>query len=128
MRRCSCFMIAVNVICFVGCSSDRQVISVEKQTVIIPEVIEDDDGFWEQTDGLTDPDTRRLTAYFKQHPSLAENTIVRGEPLVFTSDDERRRYYGVRPGNEEGAEWFCLEFDGREVSLTEGHGPPFIGG
>ena len=115
------------VISLLGCSSDKDVIRESEQPVVVPEMFEEDDNSWAKTGGMTESDTQRLSAYFQKNPSVAEHSIVNGDPLVYATDDKRRRYYWVRAGAD-GAEWFCLEFGDRGVSLKDGHGPPFLGG
>lgn len=108
-----------------GCSSESNDTPAEKQQTVIPPSFDDAGLSWAKADSLTEQDTQSLTRYFSKHPSVAENSIVNGDPLIYVADEEARRFYWVR-SDWGKTEWLCLEFDQEEVTLTEGQGAPFV--
>ena len=115
------------VVSLSSCSSESHAIPASSDPIVVPEMIDEDDTQWNKVDSLTQQDTSRLKSYFQNNPSVAENSIIHGTPLVYEAGSKRRRYYWVRPGID-GAEWLSLEFNGRNVKLENGNGPPFLGG
>jgi hypothetical protein len=128
--RTTAITITAAVSCLVvlpGCSPQGNVLPVEKDLVIIPEVFYEQDQTWTSSAELSPSEIRQLTEYFARHPSVAEQSLIRGDPLLYTNPEGVHRYYWVRPGRD-GAEWFYLEFDRRSVQMHDGQGLPFLGG
>lgn len=107
-----------------GCSSGASVLPDDRDTVNVPESFADGGRNWKTAGALTESDVRRLTGYFTRHPSVAEHSIVQGDPQIYAAGD-LRRYYWIRPGMD-GAEWLCLQFGDRSVQLQDGSGAPFL--
>lgn len=107
-----------------GCAAENELTPDSTQPVALPATFEEEGTSWSSAGGMTQPDVDRLTAYFRSNPSVAEHSIIHGDPKIYTADDERRRYYWVRPGLN-GTEWMYVEFSDRNVALGDGHGSPF---
>jgi hypothetical protein len=128
--RTTALTITAFVFCLVvlpGCWHQGNVLPVERDLVIIPEVFYEQDQTWTCAAELKLSDQQQLVQYFTRHPSVAEQSLIRGDPLLYTSPEGVRRYYWVRPGRD-GSEWLYLEFDRRSVQMKDGHGLPFLGG
>ena len=110
-----------------GCSFNSDDLQNADTQINVPENFVEEDATWEKLDGLTEPDTSLLQRFFLENQSMAENSIIDGDPVVYEADSQGRRYYWVRPRGD-GAEWLCLEFSPRGVTLLEGNGAPFLGG
>lgn len=118
------FISSLLLICgLLGCSSGDKAAILEDEAFKFPQQFEEDNTKWTKSPELPQTEIRRLVAYFKQNPSLAEGTIVRGEPTLYVNSRKHKRFYWARSGAEQ-IEWLFVQFTGNRVSLTNGNGSP----
>jgi hypothetical protein len=107
-----------------GCSSDSESAEEPKATFLTPTEFEEANVTWSKVEDMEEEDTEQLTEYFADNPSVSENPAVEGDPLVYSGNRGTKRYYWVRKGAD-APEWFCLQFDGYDVEVSNGQGEPF---
>ncbi|WP_417851335.1 hypothetical protein [Thalassoglobus sp.] len=106
-----------------GCSPGNTTTILDEESFTLPQEFEEAGVKWTKSKELSDAELLHLSAYFKKHPSLAEGSVVRGEPTLYTNTKKVKRFYWVRHGTEQ-LEWLYIQFHGRKASLREGHGSP----
>ena len=116
-------LVLLSALCF-GCSSESHAIEEVENSISTPLQFEDVNATWSKVDVMEESDTEQLADYLRDNPSISENPLVEGDPLVYSSGDGVRRYYWVREGIE-GPEWFCMQFDDYDVEVLNGSGEPF---
>ncbi len=105
-----------------GCSGDDP---PELELQIPPESISLSEVAWQRRPAFSPDDQDRLVAHFHTNRSLAENPLLEGEPVVYSADGDRIRYYWF---TETGSDihWMFLEFRaGAFTELGEGTGDSF---
>lgn len=119
MRQVSCAMLAA-FLC--GCTGSD---SPETEMQFPPESIQLGGDSWKRQPTFLPDDQNRLVAYFQTNRSLAENPLLRGEPEVYSTAGDRKRYYWIN-GTGGGKHWMFLEFHaGMFTEIGEGTGDLF---
>jgi len=124
----SCFSASIflgMVFCGVlnGCSSGVAT-PIEEQAFEYPDQFQDEGVTWLISSESTEEDLQQLTGYFQQNPSMAEGTLVEGEPTIFANAKGTRRYYWIRQGADQ-PEWLYIQIKGSKSSYRDGKGVPF---
>ncbi len=107
-----------------GCSSGVQTELFDEVSLTLPDEFEEKGVKWMKSSEISDADIRLLTNYFRDHPSVAEGSHIRGQPTVYTTPTGMKRFYWIRSGVE-APEWLYVMFQGRKAKLQEGQGGPF---
>lgn len=94
------------------------------QEVSFPAELTIDGSQWKKKE-WTDAETKRVDAYFKKSPYLADNPGFSGKEVCYTNDAGKERCYWVL-ATDGSTQWIMIEFDGAKGSPpTEGTGAPF---
>lgn len=106
-----------------GCAGEP---AVEFSPVVIqpPEVFESDAVKWRREDRLGDSDTRLLSRYFQQNPSLIDSPAFTGVPILFHGTKHRRRFYWIKETAGKPT-WVCVQYARGRFHFLEGNGNPY---
>ncbi len=107
-----------------GCSPAVSLPDPGQEPVSFPDAFEEAGVTWTSASEVPKADLRQLEAYFKLNPSIAEGSLVHGDPTLYTSPHRAKRFYWGRSGAEH-VDWLFIQFEGRNVTLHEGSGAPF---
>lgn len=126
MRACGGTRLMAVCLCFVmcGCSRREQPAPPPSGELVFPDTFSQDGTSWTKQPELTADDARRLSEYFRRHPSVAENSLVSGTPVVYAAGRNSRRFYWSAAAIE-GVEWLCIELGRGPARLLDGWGDPF---
>lgn len=106
-----------------GCAGEP---AVEVSTVLVqnPALFESDSVKWRREDQLGDSDTRILSRYFQQNPSLIDSPAFTGVPAVFHGTKQRRRFYWIKETAGHPT-WVCVQYASGRFQFLEGNGNPY---
>lgn len=76
---------------------------------------------WSKQDTLDPTDQKILAQFFHTQPAWRDSTEVEGEPVVYTSDDQRR-FYWIRSAKQD-AVWTCVHWEKKRFRTSSGVGP-----
>lgn len=107
-----------------GCSQPAELVSDNAEAIDFPPSFAQDGETWTKQPEMSEAEVERLSNYFRHNPSVAENAIVEGAPVVYAAARNARRYYWSAAAID-GAEWLCIEIGRGPVQLTDGRGNPF---
>jgi len=117
------FLILCLLLTLVGCGAEARRIEIGEFSP--PDDFSADGAAWVRQSELTPADERRLNHYFDHEPSLVDNPMISGEPILYCAADSRDRFYWFSPVDKEDR-WLFLEFQhGRFLKIEEGAGEPF---
>ena len=116
-------LVAVCCCCFSSCSSSDVESTSNGQAVSFSAEFEEAGTKWTKSATATESDLKMLSGYFMKNSSLVENPHIAGDPTLYTSPNGTKRFYWGRHGAET-PEWLYVQFEGRNVTVQEGAGPP----
>ena len=106
-----------------GCSAETTAVFRPMSTP--PDELHIDGTMWQRQSEMTEGDQRLLTNYLRHQPSVAENPLLHGDPSVYLSSADDRRFYWLSQTDTE-VHWVFLGFRrGRFRETQAGTGPPF---
>tara|TARA_R100000750_G_scaffold61763_1_gene53526 strand:+ start:106 stop:486 length:381 start_codon:yes stop_codon:yes gene_type:complete len=108
-----------------GCESNTSRNGNETQAVSLPASIVIEDEEWTREPEFSAKLQERLEQYLHQHPSLAENPVISGEPQIYRNPNDATRFYWIEKTENTEPNWCCLESKSGKWTLTDGSGSPF---
>lgn len=126
-KRLAIRSIVVMLFCFVLClgTGCRPKPAVQSLEVVIPDNLTIEGARWHKEE-WSESVQRRVDAYFKASPFLAENPSFSGRQVCYANESGRERCYWVLAADD-SSQWIMIEFDGTKGSEPiEGVGQPFL--
>lgn len=97
------------------------------QSISFPAELTIDGQQWTKKE-WAEAETKRVDAYFKRSPYLADNPGFSGQQVCYANNTGKERCYWVS-ATDVAANWLMIEFEGSKASpLVEGTGSPFLTG
>ncbi|APZ94868.1 hypothetical protein [Fuerstiella marisgermanici] len=115
-------VVALSLLAATGCNSEPD--QLPEVTVNVPDQFERDGIAWQKQPGVQAPDMQCLKKFFSLNQDLAGSPEFEGQPTVFTSGTNDRRFYWLNPAAD-GLRWQCVEFRNRKFSVMDGTENPF---
>ena len=107
---------------FIGCGQDSGEVLLQ-DTVEAPAEFQDQGKTWGNSDiGSADQDC--LARFFAQNQQLVGSPDMEGNPVLFTSGKNDRRFYWLNT-TIDGSRWLCVHFEKGRFATTEGVDSPF---
>lgn len=106
----------------IGCHSELE--QLPEVTVNIPDQFELDGTTWQKQPDVQSSDNQCLAKFFALHQDLTGSPEFEGQPTVFSSGKNDRRFYWLNPAVD-GVRWQCIEFRKRRFSVSDGTETPF---
>ncbi len=123
------FLIGATFVLFLsvmgGCDSNVSSNGNETQVVSLPARMVVEDVEWTSEQEFSEKHQSELMQYFREHPSLAENPVISGEPQVYRNSNDAIRCYWIGKSKNTEQNWCCLELKNGKWTLTDGSGNPF---
>ena len=107
-----------------GCSGTAAEL-VEAPKLDHPESFADAGKTWTLKSGMETTDEEALTKFFQIHSQFQGSTDFEGQPTVYISGTDDRRFYWLRGSTEEPV-WSCVHVEDGDFQITEGSGRPFL--
>ncbi|HBN74369.1 MAG TPA: hypothetical protein DD473_00825 [Planctomycetaceae bacterium] len=108
-----------------GCETNTSSNGNESQVVSLPALMVIESVEWTREPEFSEKHQAKLEQYFHEHPSLAENPVISGDPQVYRNPKNATRFYWIEKTENTEPNWCCLELKGGEWTLTDGSGSPF---
>ncbi|WP_197443794.1 hypothetical protein [Maioricimonas rarisocia] len=125
MRACGIVCLVVGAaVSVAGCSQHAEPLSNGADPLEFAASFQKDGVTWTKVPEMTEADVRQLSEYFRRNPSVAENSLVAGDPVVYAAEPKGRRFYWSA-ATIEGVEWLCIEIGRGPVRMIDGRGDPF---
>ena len=118
----SCAVTVLFSLAAAGCQSEpeqQQQVSVE-----IPEQFEQNGIAWQKQPDIQPSDHQCLEQFFAAKQDLAGSPEFQGQPILFTSGKNDRRFYWLN-STVSTVRWRCVEFRQRKFLMSDGTGNPF---
>lgn len=106
----------------IGCQSKPE--QLPEFSVNAPDQFEQDGIAWQKQASVQPVDTDCLAKFFAQNQDLAGSPEFEGQPTVFASGKNDRRFYWINAAVD-GVRWQCIEFRKRKFSVSDGTENPF---
>ncbi len=118
----SCFAILVSLHAATGCNSEAE--PLPDLSVTVPDELRDGGTAWQRRTTLEPSDNQCLAKFFTMNQGLSGSPEFVGQPTVFTSGKNDRRFYWLS-STVDGVRWQCVEFRQRKFSVSDGTDNPF---
>lgn len=106
----------------VGCQSEPE--PLPEVSVNVPDQFEQDGIAWQKQSDVQSSGNQQLAKFFSQNQDLAGSPEFEGQPIVFASGKNDRRFYWINRAID-GIRWQCVEFRKRKFSVSDGTENPF---
>lgn len=116
--------LSICLVLITGCGSNESNATATIELPTIPEQVEMDGEKWTHLEGMDQKLETRLTRYFREYPSIAENPAISGSPEVFEASDGRLRFVW-RKAMGKTIHWCFIEQSGRKWNFADGTGELF---
>ena len=107
-----------------GCGQDPVAVAMPELTVEAPAELQDQGQTWVKAD-ISSADQDCLTDFFRQNQQLVGSPDMEGEPVLFTSGKNDRRFYWLS-STIDGSRWICVHFEKRLFHDHRRNGQPVL--
>lgn len=107
-----------------GCGREAEPLSRGAVPLEVTASFRQDGVIWTKQAEMTAAEIRQLSDYFRRNPSVAENALVAGDPVIYGTERSVRRFYWCAAAIED-VEWLCIEIDRGRGRMFDGRGNPF---
>lgn len=108
-----------------GCETNTSSNGNESQVVTLPASMVVEGVEWTRESEFSEKHQAKLEQYLHEHPSLAENPVISGEPQIYRNPNDATRFYWIEKTENTEPNWCCLESKSGKWTLTDGSGSPF---
>ena len=106
-----------------GCTQDPAALALPEISVETPDQIQLDGTMWTKSD-FSEADHACLAKFFERNQQLVGSPEMEGEPVLYTSGKNDRRFYWLNAAVE-GSRWTCVHFAKNGFTTSDGTGSPF---
>ena len=107
-----------------GCGSQNSTGAESQPKINWSEQVQVNGETWQQLESMDESMKDQLSQFFRQKPSLSENPVISGQPVLYQNSGGAVRFVWMSTLGET-QKWCCVQKNGRKWSLEDGSGELF---